>query len=127
MWKTYRRSKYHSRKIEVDGQKFDSMKEYQRYNDLRILEKAGKIIDLRRQVHFQLIPGQREPDKAGPRGGVIRGKVIERPVEYIADFVYTDGETGEIVVEDVKGMRTEVYKIKRKLMLYKYGIKILET
>lgn len=98
--------------------------------DLKLLEAAGEIYDLQRQVHFELIPVQREPDTQGSRGGVIKGKVIERKVEYIADFVYTDLETGEKVVEDVKGHKDgtayTVFVIKRKLMLWKYGIRIME-
>ena len=109
------RSKYHATKVkDLDGQTFDSKKEYRRWRDLQLLERAGMITDLRRQVKFVLIPAQR-----------VGGKVVERECSYIADFVYTaDGKT---VVEDCKGFRTDTYKIKRKLMLERYGIRILET
>lgn len=92
-----------------------------------LLERAGEIKDLKRQVKFELIPSQREPDTIGKRGGVHKGKVIENAVNYIADFVYTDCRSGVQVVEDSKGMRTKDYIIKRKLMLYRHGIRILET
>lgn len=72
-----------------------------------------------------LIPAQRESDIIGPRGGVKKGKSIERECAYIADFVYA--ENGKIVVEDTKGVRTPEYIVKRKLMLYLYGIKIKEV
>lgn len=119
-----RRNKYHNRKIVVDGSVFDSRKEYDRYCELFLLERAGKIQGLRRQVKFQLIPPQREPDIVGKRGGIKKGKLLEREVSYLADFVYL--QDGEQVVEDVKGMRTTEYILKRKLMLWIHGIRIRE-
>lgn len=118
-------SKYHARKITTPEGAFDSRKEYRRWTELCILQRGGVISDLHRQVAYTLIPEQREPDVTGPRGGVKRGKLMERPVEYVADFVYQrDGQT---VVEDSKGVRTPDYIIKRKLMLWVHGIRILET
>ena len=126
-WKRYgNNGKYNAKKVEVDGITFDSKKEYRRYLELKALEKAGIIKNLERQVKYTLIPAQREPDTIGSRGGVKKGKLIERECSYYADFVYTIKETGETVVEDVKGMRTPEYKIKRKLMLYIHNIKIKE-
>lgn len=107
-------SKYNSKKTVVDGQTFDSKKEANRYQELVLLEKAGVIKNLSRQVKFVLIPSQRDET----------GKVIERECSYKADFVYTEG--GETVVEDVKGYRTKEYIIKRKLMLHVHGIRIRE-
>ena len=118
--------KYGNRKSEVDGQIFDSRKEARRFYELQLLQQAGTIRNLETQKRFQLIPTQREPDTQGPRGGVKPGKVIERAVDYIADFYYIDAETGEEVVEDTKGVRTTEYIIKRKLMLYVHHIKIRE-
>lgn len=118
-------SKYHAKKIRADGMTFDSRKEYARYRELKILQDAGKISGLRRQVTYELIPAQREPDTRGPRGGCRPGRLIERPCCYIADFVYT--QHGRTVVEDCKGYRTAEYKIKRKLMLWRHGVRILET
>ena len=109
------RSKYGNRKITRDGMTFDSVKEYRRYCELRLLERAGEVAELRRQVKFELLPSQR-----------VDGKVVERPVTYIADFIYT-GKDGRQVVEDTKGVRTKEYIIKRKLMLYRYGIRIREV
>lgn len=120
-------TKYHSQKTIIDGIIFQSKKEGRRYFELRLMEKAGKIADLQRQVKYVLIPAQREPDKIGVRGGITKGKLIERECAYIADFVYKDLEKGELVVEDTKGFRTPEYIIKRKLMLYQYGIRIKEV
>ena len=118
--------KYGNAKSEVDGEIFDSRKEARRYIELQWLLKDGTIKDLRRQVRFVLVPAQREPDEIGPRGGRKPGKLIEKEVAYVADFVYTDAETRGTVVEDTKGMRTKDYVIKRKLMLYVHGIRIRE-
>lgn len=107
-------NKYHSRKITRDGMTFDSMKEYRRYCELLLLERAGAITELQRQVKFELIPAQR-----------IDGKVAERACQYIADFVYR--ENGNRVVEDTKGVKTKDYIIKRKLMLYIHGIRVKEV
>lgn len=119
------RSKYGAKKINIDGETFDSKKEAKRWKELKLREDLGLISDLRRQVKYILVPAQREPDTIGTRGGVHRGKLIEREVAYYADFVYQ--QDGKTVVEDVKGMRTETYKVKRKLMLYVHGIKITEV
>lgn len=119
------RRKYGNKKIMVDGILFDSKKEGIHYRELSLLQKAGAISDLRTQVKFVLIPAQREPDRKGPKGGTIKGKLLEREVSYIADFVYRDS-SGKIVVEDVKGMRTKEYIVKRKLLLYMHGIRIVE-
>lgn len=117
-------SKYKSRKITIDGITFDSKKEYKRFCELSLLEKAGTITDLQRQVKFLLIPEQRLPDMVGVRGGIYKGRVLERKCCYIADFVYQ--KDGKTVVEDTKGYRTSDYIIKRKLMLSVYGIRIKE-
>lgn len=128
-WRNYKlpknSSKYHAEKVTVDGETFDSRKEARRWQELRLLQKAGQISELRRQVKFVLIPTQRAVDTRGPKGGVIKGKVLEREVAYIADFVYT--EDGKTVVEDTKGMKTKDYIIKRKLMRFVYGIGIREV
>lgn len=117
-------SKYGAKKTLVDGIEFDSKKEAKRYSELKLLEKAGIIQDLRMQVKYVLIPAQREPDTVGKRGGRILGKLLEREVSYVADFVYT--ENGKTIVEDTKGMRTKEYILKRKMMLYIHGIRIVE-
>lgn len=113
-----RPSKYKNRKIIVDGQKFDSMKELARWQELKMLERAGEITDLFRQQEFILIPTQIDSKT---------GKVIERACTYVADFTYR--EKGKLVVEDTKSpaTRTPAYIIKRKLMLSGYGIRIKEV
>lgn len=108
-------NKYQAQKCEFNGEKFDSRKELQRYLELRLLERSGQITDLKRQVKFELIPAQKGP----------KGKCLERAVTYIADFVYQD-ENGRTVVEDTKGIKTKEYVIKRKLLLWRYGIRIEE-
>lgn len=92
----------------------DSKKEAVRARELMLLQRAGKISCLQQQVTFELIPAQ-----------YINGKCVERAVKYVADFVYA--QDGKTVVEDVKGFKTPEYVIKRKLMLYVHGIRILET
>lgn len=124
-------TKYHNEKVcSVDGEVFDSRREFRRYNELKLLERAGEIRDLKRQVAYIIIPEHREPDVTGPRGGRKKGRLIESATRYIADFVYDEkGPDGEWqqVVEDCKGVRTDTYKIKRKLMLHVYGIRVRET
>ena len=110
-------------KVEYDGHKFDSKREAQRYAELKLLQRSGQISDLRMQVKFELIPSQRDGD----------GKVTERAVCYIADFVYFDRRTNETVSEDVKGYRDpssavyKVFAIKRKMMLFFHGITVREV
>lgn len=124
-------SKYGNRKVTFEGHTFDSKRECLRWQELRLLQRAGKICDLRRQVKFELIPEQRMPDTLGPKGGRRRGKLLEKAVFYVADFVYYEGgqpsEGGKFVVEDAKGHRTREYIIKRKLMLARYDIQIREV
>lgn len=121
-------SKYHSKKIIVDGETFDSKKEYRRYRELLLLERAGEISNLQRQVKFLLIPTQYEHfPRYGKNGKELTpGKrVVEKECAYYADFVYT--ENGKDVVEDTKGVRTPEYIIKRKLLLHIHGIRIKEV
>ena len=105
-------NKFNAKKVVVDGEVFDSKKEYYRWCDLRLLQRAGKISDLQRQVKYELIPKQDG----------------ERACTYVADFVYT--QDGKTVVEDCKGYKRgaayQLFSIKRKLMLLR-GIKVKET
>ena len=110
-------SKYRNKKCNVDGIWFDSIREGRRYSELKLMEKGGYISNLRLQVPYELVPNQRNRE----------GKVIERKVVYRADFVYFDNDKQEEVVEDAKGFRTEVYLLKKKLMLDRYGIQIKEV
>lgn len=106
-------NKYHNKKVYIDGQVFDSRREYNRYCELLLLQRAHQISRLQRQVKYELIPSQKTPQGA------------MRAVNYYADFVYQ--ENGKTVVEDVKGVRTEVYKLKKKLMWQVYHILITEV
>ena len=126
MWQA-KKQKYHAQKVTFDGMEFDSKREMLRWQELRALERSGEIFGLRRQVRFGLIPAQYAPDVVTKTGKKKRGACLERKCDYIADFVYSDLRTGEYVVEDAKGMKTEVYKIKRKLMLYIHGIRVKEV
>lgn len=127
--------KYKNNPVEYDGINFDSKREAKRYAELKLLERAGEITDLQRQVKFELIPAQYETverwsDKTGKRlkDGM---RLLEKECSYIADFVYY--MDGRLVVEDVKGYRDSQsagyakFVIKRKLMLYVHGIKIQEV
>lgn len=116
--------KYHNKKITICGMKFDSKKEAMRWVELNHLQDAGEITNLRRQVKFTLIPAQREGETITARGIQRPGKVIERECFYVADFVYE--QDGKTVVEDVKGMKTDAYILKRKMLLHFYGIRIKE-
>lgn len=128
-------NKYGNKKIILvsDGKEitFDSVAEAHRYRELKLLEKAGKIKNLQMQVKYVLIPAQYEEAQIKSKGKQKRGKCIERECAYFADFVYM--ENGELIVEDVKGYRNPAspayakYTIKRKLMLYVYGIRIKEV
>ena len=111
-------NKYHNRVLNTPDGKFDSVHEFTRWQELKLLQRAGEIYDLQRQVPFVLIPTQKDE---------ITGKVIERECKYIADFTYRSCKTGRIVVEDAKGAKTKDYIIKRKLMLYRHGISIKEV
>lgn len=108
-------NKYNAKKAEIDGITFDSKKEAHRYAELKLLLRGGEIRDLRLQVEYELIPKQ----------------VGERACNYIADFVYQDVRTGETVVEDVKGYKKgaaySVFVMKRKLMLWRYEIRVQEV
>lgn len=106
-------NKFHASKTTIDGIKFDSQREANRYAELLILEKTGLIRDLKLQEEFELIP------RCGK----------ERPAKYHADFSYTDTATGKKVVEDVKSRATKTpdYILRRKLMNWRFGIEIQEV
>ena len=121
-------NKYKNKKVMTkDGIWHASIREARRWEELVLLFKAGQIMDLKRQVKFVLIPTQRGEDTIGKRGAVYPGKVIERECSYIADFVYWDIDKAKQVVEDAKGFATPEFKIKKKLMLYIHGIKVVEV
>lgn len=100
--------KYNNKKTQVDMYVFDSALEAKRYKQLVLLEKAGEIKNLETQVKFELQEAFR------------KNKKYFRSITYIADFMYFDNRTGQTVVEDTKGMKTDVFKIKQKLFEYKY-------
>jgi hypothetical protein len=103
-----RKGKYNNIKTEVDGLLFDSKKEAARYVELKQLLKSGQISDLQRQVKYKL---------------EVNGQKI---CHYIADFIYVN-HRGEKVTEDVKGILTDVYRLKKKLMKAIHSIEIKEV
>lgn len=106
--------KYRNVKVVVDGIEFDSKKEANRYSELKLLERANKIKNLQLQPKFLLQDSFKKNGKS------------YKAITYIADFAYYDNDLKKIVIEDTKGMKTEVYKIKKKMFEYKYNIEIKE-
>jgi len=99
----------------VKSGKHASKKEARRSAELTLMQKAGEIHNLREQVPYILIPAQRDDS----------GKLLERQIKYIADFVYERG--GNEIVEDTKGFRTADYILKRKMLLFFHGIRVVEV
>ena len=121
-------NKYNNKKCTVNGIIFDSRKEARRYQELLLLQRAGVIKNLQRQVKYVLIPAQYESyERYGKNGQELTPgkKLIERECAYVADFVYV--EDGKTVVEDTKGMKTKDYILKRKMTLFFHGIRIREV
>lgn len=116
-------NKLNAVKTNIDGLEFDSKSEAKRYAELKMLQAAGEISDLQMQVEYVLIPSQRDGN----------GRVIEKECSYIADFVYFDNWQNKTIVEDVKGYTNPAsatyakFVIKRKLMLYIHGIRVVEV
>lgn len=117
--KAKKKPKYGNQKCVVNGIEFDSRKEANRWMELKVMEKHGLITELERQVKFVLIPTQYT-------GSGKDRRVLERECAYIADFVYFDVNSQQVIVEDTKGYKTKDYIIKRKLMRWKYPHKFVE-
>lgn len=109
-------NKYHNEPTVYDGIRFASKREAGRWQELKLLERAGEISELKRQQSFRLIPALRKPS-----GG------LQRSTNYVADFVYRDNRSKQLVVEDAKGVQTKEYLLKKKLMLFIHGIEIQEV
>lgn len=111
--KQEKKPKYKNTKIEVDGISFDSELEAKRYEQLKLMQRAGEITDLQLQHRFVLL------------GGYVNGAGdYIRPITYVCDFKYRD-RSGRLVIEDTKGMKTDVYRIKKKLFEEKYAPMII--
>ena len=110
------RAKFGNKKVVTQDGTFDSQREYKRWCELKLLQKAGEIFNLERQVKYVLIRSQTRSD----------GKK-EREVAYIADFRYQTSKGSHTVLEDSKGVRTDAYIIKRKMILHFHGITVRET
>lgn len=107
-------AKYHNKKVKYDGYTFDSIREKNYYIKLKLLEKAGKIKELELQKEYELQPSFKLNNKT------------YRSIKYRADFTYKTTEDDKLHVIDVKGFRTDVYRLKKKLFEYKYKIEIEE-
>lgn len=109
--------KYHNKPCQVGAEKYRSQREAKRHQDLLLLQRAGHIAGLTREVPFVIAPAVR-----------IEGEKRARPaVRYVADFLYSDARTGRIVVEDAKGMQTPVYRLKKHLLATVYNIHVREV
>lgn len=114
------RHKYGAVATVVDGVRFSSKAEAARYQELRLLERAGHIKELELQPKYPIHACARQRSNGSPHQLLL-------VCHYIADFRYREGPQGVLVVEDVKGMRTPVYRLKKKLFELQYGIAITET
>ena len=122
------RSKYRNRKAEVDGITFDSRKEARFYLFLKDAERRGEITGLRLQVPYEIIPAIHEEEVVHLKTkDKVVTRCVQKAVHYVADFVYTEKATGKEFVVDVKGVRTEGYKLKKKMMRAFNGIEITEV
>jgi hypothetical protein len=109
-------SKYKAKPCTIDGENYRSQKEARRHQELLLLQRAGPIAGLVREVPFVLAPGDK-----------IEGESRKRPaVRYVADFVYSTAD-GRIVIEDAKGMQTPVYRLKKHLMAVMHGHHVKES
>jgi len=132
--KPKKQPKLHNQKVEHDGRLFDSKREADRYDELRLLEAQGLIQNLECQKEYLLIPAQyKTEERYGANGRRLKDKqvLLERAVTYIADFAYE--QDGELIVEDSKGYRNPSsapyakFVLKRKLMLWVHGIRVREV
>ena len=110
-----KKNKYNNTKVEYKGIKFDSIKEMKHYQLLEYLQKIGEIKELKLQVPFELIPKYK-----------INNKTVRKCV-YLADFTYITTKDDKLHVIDTKGFRTDVYRLKKKLFEYKYGVEVEEV
>jgi len=110
-----KKSKYHNTKVEYNGIKFDSIKEMKTYQLLEYRQKIGEIKELKLQVPYELIPKYKMNDKT------------IRKTQYIADFTYISTKDNKLHVVDTKGFKTDVYRLKKKMFEYQYGIEIEEV
>ena len=111
---TAKQNKYHNKKVVYNGIKFDSIKEKNYYITLKLLEQSGQIKDLELQKEYILIPKFE-----------VNGKIY-RKTSYFADFTFISTKDNKTHIADTKGVKTDVYKLKKKLMAYKYNIEIEE-
>ena len=104
-------NKYHNTKVYCKDENvfFDSKKEHDHYHKLKLLERAKEISSLKLQPVFELQPSFKK-----------NGKTYQK-ITYKADFTYFDNRLNKVIIEDVKGFKTDVYKIKKKMFEYKYS------
>lgn len=109
--------KYRNKPTQIGAEKYRSGREASRHQELLLLQQAGHITGLTREVPYELAPGVK----------IAGEKRARPPIRYVADFVYTDLKTCRIIVEDAKGVRTPVYRLKKHLMKTRHGVDIFET
>lgn len=121
-------NKYLNKKTEIDGRVFDSRKEAKYYLYLKQCVADGAISDLRMQVPYELVPAVWEEQVVHlkTKDKTVR-RQVQKPITYVADFVYVDNITGKTIVTDVKGFRTKEYYLKKKMMRALLGISIIEV
>lgn len=110
-----KKNKYNNTKVEYKGIKFDSIKEMKHYQLLEYLQKIGEIKELKLQAPYELIPKYK-----------INNKTIRKCV-YVADFTYITTKDDKLHIVDTKGFKTDVYRLKKKLFEYKYGVEVEEV
>jgi hypothetical protein len=110
-----KKNKYNNTKVEYKGIRFDSIKEMKHYQLLEYLQKIGEIKELKLQVPYELIPKYK-----------INNKTV-RKTTYIADFTYITTNDDKLHIVDTKGFKTDVYRLKKKLFEYKYGVEVEEV
>ncbi len=113
------RSKYGAVPTMVDGIRFDSAAEARRYGELKVRERVGEIVGLRCQPQFKLFALKVSRDTSGYLGAYVG--------DYVADFEYVEVASKAVVVEDVKGVRTPLYRLKKKIAEACHGIQIIEV
>lgn len=122
----WNKNKYHAKKVNICGIDFDSKKEGMHWLLLKDKERSGEISNLRRQVPFELLPAIYEDEVVHLKTkDKTVTKLVQRPVTYIADFVYVDKD-GNTQVEDTKGFKTPEFILKKKMMRSLLNIEVIE-
>ena len=109
--------KYHNKPCQVGAEKYRSQRERNRHQELLLLERAGHIAGLKREVPFLLAPSVK----------LIGERRFRPALKYVADYVYSEAHTGKVIIEDAKGVQTTVYRMKKHLMKTVLGLDVVEV